>query len=141
MFTQTAEYALRAALTLANQRGSLSAADLARQTQVPRQYLAKVLQGLHRSGLVTAQRGKYGGYRLARPPEEISVLDVVNATSPLLRIKRCPLGKPEHADALCPLHQQMDDALALVEAKLSRSRLTDLTDLPLPESSASAEQA
>lgn len=132
MFTQTAEYALRAAVTLASQDGSLTTAEIAEHTQVPPQYLSKVLQGLQKAGIVTAQRGKYGGYFLARPAHQISVLDVVNATSPLLRIQHCPLGKPEHAAALCPLHQQMDDALALVEAKLSHSKLADLTAGPLP---------
>lgn len=132
MFTQTAEYALRAAVTLASQDGSLTTAEIAEHTQVPPQYLSKVLQGLQKAGIVTALRGKYGGYHLSRPAEQISVLDVVNATSPLLRIHHCPLGKPEHAAALCPLHQQMDDALALVEEKLSHSKLADLTGDTLP---------
>lgn len=132
MFTQTAEYALRAAVTLASMAGSLTTAEIAEHTKVPPQYLSKVLQGLQKAGIVTAQRGKYGGYQLARPASEISVLDVVNATSPLPRIHHCPLGKPEHASALCPLHQQMDDALALAEKKLSQSKLADLTDATLP---------
>lgn len=132
MFTQTAEYALRAAVALASREGSLTAAEIAAETQVPLQYLSKVLQGLNRAGLVTALRGKYGGYQLARPADQISVLDVLNATSPLLRIHHCPLGRPEHQAQLCPLHQQMDDAMALVEARLGASRLSDLTEPALP---------
>lgn len=139
MPTQTAKYALRAAVTLARQSDSLSTADLARQTGVPPRYLAKVLQELHRSGLVTAQRGKYGGYRLARSAGEISVLDVVNATSPLLRIERCPLGKLAHAVTLCPLHRQLDDAVALLERKLSHSTLADLIDPAPPVAESAAE--
>lgn len=126
MFTQTAEYALRATVALAEAGESLSAVQLAERTQVPSQYLSKVLQSLQKSGLLTSTRGKYGGYSLRYPAAEITVLDVVNAVDPLRRIERCPLNRPEHAHALCPLHRQMDEAIAQVECTLSQSSLEDL---------------
>lgn len=128
MFSQTAEYALRAAVALAElpDEASLSAAQLAERTQVPGQYLSKVLQQLQRAGLLQALRGKYGGYRLARTASEISILHVINAVDPLQRIKGCPLGRPEHAHALCPLHRQMDTALAQIEVTLGAQSLAGL---------------
>lgn len=130
MFSQTAEYALRAAVALAEAATtasySLSTAQLAERTQVPSQYLSKVLQQLQRAGILRATRGKYGGYHLARAAEGISILDVVNAVDPLQRIRRCPLGRPEHAHALCPLHHQMDAALAQIEATLGAQSLAGL---------------
>ncbi|ADY27658.1 transcriptional regulator, BadM/Rrf2 family (plasmid) [Deinococcus proteolyticus MRP] len=132
MFSQTAEYALRAAVTLAEAGESLSTAQLAGRTQVPAQYLSKVLQQLHRAGLLQALRGKYGGYRLARPPQDITILDVVNAVDPLQRIRHCPLGRPAHAHALCPLHRQMDQALAQIEQTLGAQTLAAMLELGQP---------
>lgn len=134
MFSQTAEYALRAATALAEAEAespsaqglSLSAAELAARTQVPAQYLSKVLQQLTRAGVVTALRGKYGGYRLSRSAQDTRILDVVNAVDPVSRIIKCPLGRPEHAHALCPLHREMDAALAEVGRRLAGQTLAGL---------------
>lgn len=128
MFSQTTEYALRAMVALAESGGALSAAQLAERTQVPPPYLAKVLQNLARGGLLQAMRGKMGGYRLSRSPTEISILDIVSAVDPIRRIARCPLGRPEHAEGLCALHHEMDEALRLVEERLGACKLQDLLE-------------
>ena len=103
MFTQTVEYALRAIVHLAQQSPAASTTeDVADATHVPRAYLAKILSGLRRSGLVKSQRGLGGGISLSKPPEELTILDVVNAVEPIERIKICPLGLSEHGSNLCP---------------------------------------
>ena len=53
--------------------------DLAKELGVPPDSLLKVLQQLVRSGLVLSSRGRAGGFRLSRPPQEISLLDMVEA--------------------------------------------------------------
>ena len=58
---------------------ALPAAKLAEYHGVPSAYLAKHLQALARSGVLETVKGPRGGYRLARPPAEITVLDVVEA--------------------------------------------------------------
>lgn len=58
---------------------AVPAADLAAFHGVPPAYLAKQLQALSAAGIVTSQRGRQGGYRLARPAPDISLLDVVLA--------------------------------------------------------------
>ena len=84
MLPKTAEYALRAVVGLATNVDQREAADtLAARTKVPRRYLNKVLQDLVQAGLVTSQSGPGGGYALAVPPEKVTILDVVNAVSPL----------------------------------------------------------
>ncbi|GGI80954.1 Rrf2 family transcriptional regulator [Deinococcus wulumuqiensis] len=130
MFSQTAEYALRAAVVLAEQGRALSAAELARLSEVPPPYLFKVMGQLVRAGVATAQRGKNGGYRLSRLPADITVLEVVNAVDPLPRIRHCPLGKPEHERALCPLHHQLDVTYAQIETTLGSRSLSEMTDIP-----------
>ena len=127
MFSQTAEYALRAAVTLAEQGRAVTASELAELTSVPPPYLFKVMRALVEAGVAVSQRGKYGGYLLARPAGEMTLLDVVNAVDPLPRIRRCPLGKPEHAAARCPLHRQMDAAYAQMEAALGQQTLAQLS--------------
>jgi len=88
MLSQTAEYALRAIVVLAGDTtASWTAQTIAAKTLVPHDYLIKVLQPLTKAGLVTAQRGRNGGFALTRPPEQINVLDVLNAVDPLKRIK------------------------------------------------------
>jgi Rrf2 family protein len=126
MLPKTAEYALRAAAWLATDPDQTESADhLAERTKVPRRYLNKVLQDLVRAGLVRSQPGPGGGYALARHPEQITILDVVNAVAPLERIRHCPLGLPSHTK-LCPLHQELDRVYAATEEALSRVNLARL---------------
>lgn len=74
MFSQTAEYALRATVALAQDPDQpLTTAELARRTKVPQGYLSKVLQMLTREGLVRAIRGLHGGYQLSRPAIQITI--------------------------------------------------------------------
>lgn len=130
MISITAEYALRAVVFLAASEGPQVTADIARTTKVPAGYLAKVLQALGRSGLVKSQRGLHGGFILTRPPEEISVLAVINAVDPMQRIHSCPLGLPQHGVNLCPLHRKLDDAMALVERTFGEHSIADLLSEP-----------
>lgn len=118
MLPRTSEYALRAVVWLAREPGRpASADDLARHTRVPRRYLQKVLQDLARGGLVRSQPGPGGGYALVRRPEELTILDVVQAVAPLERIRSCPLGLRSHT-ALCPLHRELDQVYASAERAL-----------------------
>lgn len=116
MLSKTAEYALRAVVCLAAQNGQPRSADfLAEKTKVPRRYLHRVLQDLAASELVGSRPGPGGGYELTQSIESLSILDIVNAVSPIDRIKTCPLGLLSHT-ALCPLHAELDRAYAATEA-------------------------
>ena len=131
MFSQTVEYALRAVIFLANRVPDLSTTDeIAEATQVPKPYLSKVLQGLSRHGLVVTQRGIGGGAALAKLPETVTILDVVNAVEPIQRIRTCPLALPNHGSHLCPLHHRMDQALATVEEAFRQSTLAEILAAP-----------
>lgn len=127
MLSQTVEYALRAAVLLASGSGSsLTTDEIARRTHVPRGYLSKVLQQMARAGLVHAQRGLHGGFTLSRQPEEITILEVVNAVDSIPRIRECPLGLKTHGKKLCSLHRRLDDASALIEQTFARTTLGDV---------------
>src|ERR1051325_8199285 len=127
MFSQTNEYALRVITYLALFPDKPAKnADIAKATQVPAGYLYKVLQTLDRAGLVHGQRGMHGGFILARPAAEISVLDVIAAVDPLPRIRLCPLCIEGHAIHLCSLHKRIDQAFARVEDAFAKTTIAEL---------------
>ncbi len=127
MISQTAEYALRAAVVLGSQPDRpMTTQDVARVSRVPGGYLSKVLQALGRAGLVEARRGLRGGYVLTRPLDELTVYDVIQAVDPLKRIHECPLRLQAHARRLCPLHQKLDDAVALLENTFKQTTIGSL---------------
>ena len=131
LFSQTAEYALRAVVLLADRAGQPQTnQQIAGATRVPAGYLSKVLQALSRAELVTGQRGVGGGFQLARPSKQITVLDVVNAVDPIQRIHTCPLGLDSHGTHLCPLHRKLDDTLASIESAFSSTTIQALLDTP-----------
>ena len=70
-----------------------------------------MLQALVKAGVVASQRGAGGGVTLALPADELTILDIVNATDPIQRIKSCPLELSSHGTNLCPLHRRLDAAL------------------------------
>ena len=97
---------------------------------MPKAYLSKVLQSLGRAGLVNSQRGIGGGISLAKDPAELTILEVVNAVDPIVRIERCPLGLAAHGVNLCPLHRRVDQALALVEDAFRSTTLAEVLAEP-----------
>jgi Rrf2 family protein len=131
MISQTVEYALRAVVHLADQAPAGRTTDqIAEATRVPKAYLSKVLQSLVRGGVVHSQRGLHGGMTLVRTPEELTILEVVNAVEPIGRIRECPLGLPTHGVRLCPLHRRLDNALAMVEDAFRRTTLAEVLAEP-----------
>jgi Rrf2 family protein len=139
MFSQTSEYALRAMMALVSNDGRpASSAQIAVSTKVPKHYLSKVLRDLVVAGLVDSQRGPTGGFVLGRSAESISILDIINAVDPLKRITACPLGRPDHVQ-LCPLHRELDAAIAHVEQTLGATRLIDLKDSTVAPTAAAAD--
>ena len=111
MISQTVEYALRAVCYLASQSPApRTTGQIATATKVPAAYLSKVIQNLNRSGLVRSQRGVGGGITLVKPPDQLTLLEVVNAVEPIQRIHACPLGLAAHGVRLCPLHRRLDMA-------------------------------
>ncbi|MCB9846131.1 MAG: Rrf2 family transcriptional regulator [Phycisphaeraceae bacterium] len=124
--TQTAEYALRAAVCLAHSHDALvPTAELALRAGVPQNYLAKVLQTMAGAEIITGRRGVGGGYRLAREPASITLIEVVRAVGDL-----GPGGKhsfdPEAATGLCALHRLLDDERTHLVATLGRTTLGEL---------------
>ena len=79
--TTQAEYGLICALHLARRidEGPVTGREIAAQERLPGDYVEQIMLKLRRSGIVRSTRGAHGGYTLARPPEQISVHDVISA--------------------------------------------------------------
>lgn len=132
MISQSAEYALRAVVFLADggKDKAMTAHDIAEGTKAPLGYLAKLMQALVKSKLVTSQRGLNGGFTLIPAISDITVYDVVHAVAPVTRITRCPLGIEGHGTNLCPLHRGLDNAMAAVEVSFRKMTIHQLLNQP-----------
>lgn len=92
---------------LARLEGDLpvSATALAAVTDVPENYLRKVLHELVRGGVLLSIRGKHGGFRLAVPADQLTLLGVVARFDRIPPRRTCLLGRAECSDTHpCPLH-------------------------------------
>ncbi len=97
--TRQADYALRAMIYLSqlepNQRAATS--QIAEQQHIPPSFLAKIISQLSIAGLIHTSRGARGGVSLARPPEAVSVLEVVEAIDGPIALNECSQGS-----GVCP---------------------------------------
>ena len=116
---------------------------LAEFHKVPKEYLSKALQALSQAGLIEGTLGPTGGYRLARPAEEITFLDIVTAVEGGERAFRCTeirtnnpcLPKGTRYDRPCGIARIMWEAEDAWRERLQAARLSDLvaaleTELP-----------
>jgi Rrf2 family protein len=128
--TRRGDYALRAALYLAqdwDRDGFAKIRDVASAMSLPISYTPQVLGLLARGGLARAKAGRDGGYRLARAPGAISVLEVVEAAEGDLRSTTCILrGGPCRWDGTCAVHDAWASASESFRRSLSQTTLADL---------------
>lgn len=91
---QNSDYALRMMGHLASSYagGTVSVRVLAEHEGVSYQFACKILQQLHRAGLVRSSRGPAGGYQLGREPARITMLEVIEAMQGALTVNRCTAG-------------------------------------------------
>jgi Rrf2 family protein len=101
------DYAVRAALQLAlADGGPLKREQIAQAQEIPTAFLQNILIELRHAEIVEAQRGRDGGFRLARPAEEITVADIVRAVSgPLATIRGVRPPAVEYNEAAEPLKE------------------------------------
>jgi len=127
LFSDAAEYGLRAVVWLTDHpEQSWTVREIAAGTLSRPGYLVKVLQALARAGIVASQRGVGGGVSLEADPQQVTILDVLNAVDPVARITVCPLRLKSHGTRLCSLHRRVDNAIALIEAEFSKVTISDL---------------
>lgn len=99
MLTTTSQYALRALAHLARlpEGKVMLGRDLAAATDIPPNYLSKMLVALRNAGILGTARGTGGGYRLKKPPQEIYLIDVVELFETVSRNQSMCLLSGAHA--------------------------------------------
>jgi Rrf2 family protein len=123
-------------LTFTRDRDPLPARRLAEFYELPEAYLAKLLKALVRAGLLGATSGPRGGFRLARPPGDITVADVVEAVegpSPLFQCTEIRQRGPVPLTGAacrrpCGIAQVMDGAESAWRAELAATTIADLVE-------------
>jgi Rrf2 family protein len=127
--TRQADYAVRAILYLARLKPGKRAptAQIAREQRIPTTFLAKIVSQLSVAGIVHATRGARGGVALARPPEDISLLEIVEAIDGPVALNECTLT-PEICPLSddCPIRPVWCDARAELVGRLSQTKLGSL---------------
>jgi len=101
-FTLRVEYAIKALVRLALAESPMSVPQISSLEKIPINFLEQILVRLRRAGLVNSIRGKKGGYVLAKPPESITVLDVIEAVEGKYGLVRC-LVPGEHVECYIPV--------------------------------------
>ncbi|WP_338664741.1 Rrf2 family transcriptional regulator [Pararoseomonas sp. SCSIO 73927] len=133
------DYALRALIYLGlRQDRRVSIREIAEAHRISENHLVKVIHNLGRGGFVETARGRGGGLRLARPPEEICVGDVVRFTEDDLALVACfqpPGGAGGGAGGcalinVCRLQSLLGEALAAFMAVLDKATLAELIGGP-----------
>jgi Rrf2 family protein len=129
VISRSSEYAIRS-LTYMAQQGAGSfhlAQDMAQELGIPPAFLGKVLQPLVTRGILASQRGRGGGFRLALPPGEVTLADIIATQENLDRSRQCVLGQGQCSDEhSCPLHREWRSRTDSFLAQLDRTTLTDL---------------
>jgi len=91
MLTRKGKYGLKAMILLAREHGGgpVLIGDLAEKEAIPKKFLENILLALKHRGLVHSRKGPHGGYQLSRPPDQISVGDIVRTLDGPLALVSC----------------------------------------------------
>jgi Rrf2 family protein len=125
--SEAASLALNAtALMVGEEAGRVSTEAMADRLGASVAHLHKVLQRLAKSGLVVSSRGPGGGYGLARPPKDVTLLELYEVVDGPLEISHCPLGAHVcgHTEQ-CPLGLALGKAGNELKEALSKTTLAD----------------
>ena len=105
----------------------VQAGDIALNTQVNKPTTAKVLKLLAKHGLLESFRGATGGYKLTRPPEDISVAEIIQILEGPIAIMECSLGKENCAISRnCEIHAPWNKINTAIYQALDNIKLCDL---------------
>lgn len=137
--TASVEYSIHCLLWLVDAGNKpLSSRDLAELQGISASFVAKLFPKLEKAGIVTASEGMRGGYLLARPPEEISFLQIIDAIEGFKPLFECQeirnrvavFGDTPPAwatDGLCSIHAVMIKAEEAMRAQLATHTLADVS--------------
>ena len=114
-FSKKCEYALQAILLMAASEHDCiyPAEEISKKLNIPKEFISKILQSLTESGMIESKKGKAGGFKLAKHPSKIKLIDIVEAVDGLESFSSCVLGFPNCSDKnQCPVHDDWGELRA-----------------------------
>ena len=123
------DYAVVVLTQMANEPDKrVTAPQLSEESNVPAPTVAKVLKALAREGVLASQRGVNGGYRLARPAGDISMLEVIRALEGPISLTACVDGAEGdcNVELLCPVRGNWDRVNTAIRSALADVSLEDM---------------
>ncbi|MFW6456717.1 MAG: RrF2 family transcriptional regulator [Planctomycetota bacterium] len=130
-FTSRSHYGTRAMLELALREGEgpVQLEKLSRVQSIPERYLSKLVQELRRAGFIRSVRGAHGGYMLAKPADEVCLLDIVRCLDGSVAPTEC-VESPDMCDntSSCVAREVWADVNDAIEDVLGSMTLHDLAE-------------
>jgi Rrf2 family protein len=125
--SEAASLAFHTMVILAGEtQGPMSAREMAKTLKVSEAHLAKVLQRLGREGFVNSRRGPKGGFTLGKPADQVTLLQIYQATEGPLETRDCLLSQ-KVCHGACILGNLLYEVDAKVRDYLTKTYLSDLT--------------
>jgi Rrf2 family protein len=120
--TLESDYAVRCALYLSENKDKIAmVSEISRAMKIPKSFLAKILQKLTKAKIVVSYRGVQGGFKLARDPGEINLLEVMEAVDDPVSANRCVIDRRScDLVSTCCVHPVWVDIRKDIEVKLKR---------------------
>ena len=131
LFSKACEYGIRALLYLASQEDGqpVRVREIAEALKIPVPFLSKIVHSLSRNHLIHSQKGPGGGVTLAKPPSDITMLQVVEVIDGLDLFQACALGIPHCSDDFpCPLHEKWGTLRSEIHDMLANRTLDQVID-------------
>ncbi|HMK55698.1 MAG TPA: Rrf2 family transcriptional regulator [Dissulfurispiraceae bacterium] len=126
--TRETDYAIRCLLYLSKKKGLPTVVDeIAQEMSIPKSFLSKIVQKLSRAGLLESFRGIKGGFKLAREPEAISLLDVISAMQGPVASNKCAVDRRSCGfSCTCVVHPIWIELRKMTEDYLSKINFEDM---------------
>lgn len=132
MFSASCHYGLQAMFYIAShstQEKNVDLNTIANEQNIPKHFLSKILQMLVKNKLLISMKGPNGGFRLSRPPESITLIEIVKAIDGLDIFNQCGIGFREcQEDDPCPIHTDYKKIRDRVRYLFDNKTLESLTD-------------
>ena len=119
VMTLEADYAVRIVEYLTKHPGRWDAKTISEQMQVPMRFCLKILRGLVGAGMVCSFKGSKGGYSLARPAGEITILQVIESVEGPYMLSRCQKDEYSCGREHCRLHNIYEKVSETVRQELN----------------------
>ncbi len=135
MLSQTSLYALQALSYLVRHQDEapILSREVGEATGIAGNYLSKIMHQLGSAGILSAERGKRGGYRFAQPPADVRVIDVVNLFQNTEQFRQCVLGRRRCSDEQpCRIHSHWKPASDAMFRFLENTTLADFREDDIP---------